>query len=307
MGFWEHQKEFAGHKIKEYEPGKKLPDPSKSIPRLTVEYESEDTIIELFQSLLGDDNAGRLPALVIGAWDPEEMFEAPPDDLLEALVAAAPQLPNLTALFFGDVTSEECEVSWIQQTDLSPLWSAFPKLEHFRVRGSDGLSLGKMELEHLKSLTIETGGLQKKVVQEVLTAKLPMLEELTLYLGTDSYGANVTVEDLAPLLSGGLFPKLQHLGLCDSYIADKIAQAVADSEIVKRIQSLDLSLGTMGDEGGKALLASPAIAQLKKLDLHHHYMSTEVMKEFKAWKSPKVNLRDQEDEDEYGRYVAVGE
>src|SRR4029450_3570514 len=59
---------------------------------------------------------------------------------IEALVNARDRLPNLTALFLGDVTFEDCEISWITQTDVSPLLSAYPNLRHFGVRGSNNLS-----------------------------------------------------------------------------------------------------------------------------------------------------------------------
>lgn len=64
--------------------------------------------------------------------------------------------------------------------------------------------------------------------------------------------------------------------------------------------------GTLGDEGGQALLDRPAITNLKKLDLHHHYLSDEMRKRFQSLPI-EVDVSGQESEDDYGRYVAVGE
>src|SRR5262249_24983775 len=169
------------------------------------------------------------------------------DSVVEALVAARDRLPKLRAIFFGDIIRDENEISWIRQGDLSPLLAAYPLLEIFVVRGgTDELSLGSLKHDMLKSLIIQSGGLDAGVVREVAAADLPELEHLELWLGTDSYGGNATVADLAPILEGGLFPKLKYLGLRNSQIADRIARAIATASVVERIRVLDLSMGTFG-------------------------------------------------------------
>jgi hypothetical protein len=232
--------------------------------------------------------------------------------VVKALVAAADQLPALTRLFFGDVTMEESEISWIKQTEVGKLLMAYPRLEHFGVRGGTDLSFQKLTRhDALKSLIVETGGLSRKVVQQILAADLPALEHLELWLGAAEYGADTTVADLQPLLTGDRFPNLRYLGLRDSEIADELAVALAHSPLLARIKILDLSLGTLGDVGAEALLNSPAVAGLEKLDLHHHYCSKKMMKRLKALPIPvdasDRQEADEEDEGEAIRYVAVGE
>jgi hypothetical protein len=144
------------------------------------------------------------------------------------------------------------------------------------------------------------------VLHQIATAKLPALEHLQVFLGSDDYGWDGSLDDVRPLFQEGLFPKLTYLGLCDSEIADDLAKAVVDAPVLKQLKVLDLSQGTLGDEGGRALLACEAIRQLEKLDLHHHYMSDDVMQQFQALPI-EVDVSEQEDEDDYGRYVAVGE
>lgn len=305
MVFAQHAESFGGKRVVEYDPEKPLPDPGKSIPRLVVDYDSDQTMLALFSRLLDDPKADQLTGLVIGRWSPET-FEDAPDELVEALVASAPRLPNLRALFFGDITFEECEVSWLQLGDLSPLWEAFPQLEELRIRGSSGLELGKIEHRHLKSFTLECGGLGRDVLQSIVAAKLPELEKLLIYLGDGGYGWDGTLQDVMPLLNGELFPKLKYLGLCDSDIADEIAVAAANSPILNRLETLDLSQGTLGDEGAAALLASSAIRQLKKLDLTHHFISEELQAQLKALPLEVILDEPQSRDDDY-RYVAVGE
>jgi hypothetical protein len=71
--------------------------------------------------------------LIIGAWDFESSIN--PDGFVQTLVELKDTFKNLKALFIGDITAEEQEISWIQQSDLSPLFAAFPNLEFFQARG----------------------------------------------------------------------------------------------------------------------------------------------------------------------------
>ncbi len=301
----EHATEFAGLKVVDYERGGTLHDLESTAYALRVDYDDDHSATDLLRELLADAGADRLQGVVVGVWA-GEMYDVSSAEIVEVLTAAAPQLVSLRALFLGDVISEENEISWIKQSDLSPLWNAYPKLEHLLVRGSEGLSLGKIDLPFLKSLIIECGGLPKNVLADIAGANLPELEHLELYLGTGEYGADSSIDDVRLLLAGDRFPKLTHLGLRDSEMADEVAQAVAGSTILKQIKVLDLSLGTLGDVGGRALLECPDLKNLEKLDLHRHYLSEELMSQLQALPI-EVDVSQRETDEEYGRYVAVGE
>src|SRR5262249_10086031 len=202
------------------------------------------------------------------------------------------------------------EISWIEQSDVSPILAAYPELEHFGVRGAQGLSLGTLRHGRLKSLVVQSGGLPAELVRDVAAADLPELEPLELWLGEEQYAGTSTPSHLAPILSGGLFPKLRYLGLRDAERADEIAAAVATAPITERIRALDLSLGTLSDQGAMALLASPAVARLEKLDIHHHFVSKEMVKRLKAL-GIRVDASDPKEpdvyDDEVHRYIAVSE
>jgi hypothetical protein len=294
---------FAGRPVADFAADQDF-DFQAQVPRLRVEYDSEVTAVDLLGALLAAGSADQIAALVIGAWS-GELYDTPPDEVIEALVAASDQLASLQALFVGDISMEENEVSWIHQSDLSALWQAFPRLEVLGIRGSNGLSLGQVKHNHLRELTIECGGLPKDVLAELSKASLPSLEHLELYLGDSGYGWDGTVADLAPLLSGKLFPKLKYLGLRNSEIADEVAKAAAAAPIVERIETLDLSLGTLGDEGAEALLA--AIKKLRRLDLHHHYITSADLISRLSNLGLDVDLSEVQTEGDYGRYVSVGE
>lgn len=302
-----YAKEFAGKQVVEWKKKTGIARPDLFHYRITLDYEEGESGVEwtdLFDAFLEDPNAARLTGLVVGAWG-SEMYNEATDTVTAALVAARERLPALKALFVGDITSEECEISWIKQDNMDPLLAAYPDLEHFRVRGGQGLSFGALRHNKLQSLILETGGMDAEIVRSVCAAHLPELTHLELWLGTDGYGGNTTLKDLQPLLSGDLFPKLTYLGLRDSEIADEIAVALASSPLLARIQTLDLSLGTLGDTGAQALLQSHSLAtSLKKLDLHHHYISPALVAQLKNL-SLEVDVKDVQTGDD--RYVAVGE
>jgi len=304
-----HIERFAGKKVIDWDLEVGIKSPETTLYRLSISYDGTDnaTWSDRFADFLNDPAVGAVTGLVVGMW--VRGFGSPNDSarVVEAIAAARGKLPLLTAIFLGDIIYEESEISWIQQTDVSPLFEAYPSLEHFRVRGGNPLRLGKRRSQHLKELGIESGALDSSVVQDVLRSDLPALEHLELWLGDSTYGANTTVEDLAPLFTGQLFPNLRYLGLRYSEITNEIALALAQSPLLARLRVLDLSFGFLGDIGAAALLASPAIRMLEKLDIHHHYCSEEMIEQLKAL-SIEVDVSDrQEEENGYSRYVAVRE
>jgi hypothetical protein len=308
MTISEHAETFAGLPIQEYERDGGLKAPQLHAWLLTLGddyYDAPEPLSGLIERFAAEKGADRVQAIVIGTF--EEMAEkGGSDQTVKALVAAAARLTSLKALFFGDITYEECEISWIVQTSMAPLLQAYPRLEEFRVRGGTGLAFDKIQHATLRSLIIETGGLDSKIVRDVAAADLPALEHLELWLGDDNYGADWKLDDLRPILDGKAFPQLKVLGLRDSDRADEIATALATAPILERIHTLDLSLGTLGDQGADALLASPALKKLERIDLHHHYMSEAMARRFEAL-DIEVDLSDRQEGDEEDRFVAVGE
>jgi hypothetical protein len=304
VGIYDHIETFCGKKVVEFNSNEPL-DPDLYVYKIGEEYEDEHPITERLASLLADPRTEELKGLVLGAWS--GVWEGgSSDELVDAVAAAAPQLPNLVGLFLGDIVGEECEISWINQCDISALWEAYPNLQTITVRGGNELSLGNLTHGALQSLTIECGGLPQSVLNEIVQAKLPALERLELYLGTDGYGWDGSIADLQPIFESKLFPKLKYLGLRDSEIADEIAKTIATAPVLAQLEELDLSLGTLGDEGAKALLESAGVKRLKRLNLRHHYCSEKVAKELQNLPC-EVDVDDRQDEGRYGRYVAVGE
>jgi hypothetical protein len=299
----ENLTELAGRPVVDFDLSTGIAKPRNVVYRVRSEY-GGPSFQELLTGFLEDPRVSEIPALVIGVFD----FEASDDtrDIVRTLVANRERLVNLRTLFLGDITSEEQEISWIQQSDISSLWEAFPQLEHLQVRGGQNLSLGTIRHANLRVLILESGGLPATVVRQVASADLPRLEHLELWLGTEDYGGDSTLADLGPIL-GDRFPSLRRLGLRDSESMDHIAAAVVDSPVMDRIEVLDLSFGILSDVGGAALLASPKLARLKKLDLHYHFLSNDMIRAFERL-GIEVDLSDPRAEtDGEDRYIAVSE
>ncbi|WP_330241699.1 STM4015 family protein [Streptomyces sp. NBC_00525] len=300
--------------------GKPAAAPPASLPaadsvawRLDCAWEGPD-FPELWRHFLDTVDPAGVRALLIGPWWAENYSPLTP--VIELLAADAGRFPALRGLFLADVVGEECEVSWLQMCDITPVLEAFPRLEELVVRGGgSGLNEETLELlpvrhEALRSLRFESGGLPAAVVRAVGACELPALERLELWLGSQWYEGDATMADVEPLLSGAAFPRLRHLGLQNSEFQDEIAAAVASAPVVAQLDSLALSLGTLGDEGALALLNGQPLTHLSSLDLDHNYLSEPVrarVEELCAREGIEVELEEADDWDPDSRYVAISE
>lgn len=311
MTISKHLTEFAGYPLLEWTPDlETVSNPSGVAFTLRLTWQEPGgggtaVWVQKFTTLLSRPYASEIEALVVGMWGWDESV----DRVVEAIAASREKLPNLKAIFVGDITYEENEISWINQGDLAPLLRAFPTLEHFGARGSDNLKLGDIDMPKLKSLRIETGGMNLSIIETILKAKLPELETLVLWLGSPDYGATFTLDDLKPFYDPKQFPNLKHLGLCNSEIADAIAIFMATAPLLQRLDVLDLSMGTLSDEGALALLTSPHIKSLKKLDIHYHFCSDAMVSKLRDLKTVgvEVDISDGQFAEDGWRFIMVGE
>lgn len=251
----------------------------------------------MIDEILADPELSELEELVIGCWG--ESWDNGAQPIIDGIVEHSDKFSQIKSLFIGDMDYEECEVSWIEQADYGKLWAALPSLEKLTIKGSTNLSLGDVQHENLKSLEIICGGLPKEVIAGIGEAKLPALESLKLYIGVEDYGFDGNIEDIANMLMNSDFPNLKTLGIKDSEIQDDVAKVVTKSKYMSQIEVLDLSLGTLTDEGGQVLLDTlPDYENIKEVNLEYHYMSEDMMAKLKAL-SADVDVSEKQEDDEY--------
>ncbi|GAA1387355.1 STM4015 family protein [Catellatospora chokoriensis] len=307
MTIGSHITTFAGRPVAEYPADLGKASRAGTAWRLEdPDYDNSGQFQERLEALAAEDWANQVTALVIGNWG-GAYESAPPIGLLATVL---PRFTRLRALFLGEMTYEECEISWIQHSDITPLLEALPGLEVLTVRGATDLSLKPLRHPSLRELTIESGGLPADVVRAVAECDLPALTHLELWLGTENYGGDADVDDLAPILAGTRLPALTSLGLRDAEIADLVAVALAGAPVVARLRELDLSLGMLSDEGAAALLAGQPLTHLRKLDLHHHFISAPVLERLTAELGAagvELDVSGADERDWSDRYIAVSE
>ncbi|MFE9773262.1 STM4015 family protein [Streptomyces sp. NPDC005931] len=291
-------------------PAPQLPAPASVAWRLTAEWEVP--FEQVWSRFLSDVRTEEVTALVVGAWW-EEWDEHGINPVLDLLTAEAHRLPRLRALFLADVESEETEISWIRQGDAGRVLRVWPGLRELGLRGAEDLVLEPLRHTELRTLRIESGGLPPAPVRALAACDLPALRRLELWLGTAWYGGDCTAADVRTLVASlGTCPELRHLGLRNSDIQDDIAAVVSAAPVVAGLESLDLSMGVLSDEGGAALLTGQPLTHLRSLDLGHHFMSEEMTDRLREALEPHgVSLtltparrRGHRPEQ---RYVAVGE
>ncbi|MFD0313316.1 STM4015 family protein [Streptomyces flavalbus] len=286
MSYVEHLRELHGLAAYDFPPPDgpgDLPEAGAVAWRLSVNpyaSDAKENFGELWDRFLDTVDPAGVRALVVGQWG--EPYDNDSGVVVRRLVDAKDRLTGLRAVFIGDLEMEEAEISWIEQSDVTPVLDAYPLLEELGVRGGTGLRFPAVRHERLRTLSFEAGGLPGEVVRGVAASELPALEYLELWFGVEEYGGDATVADLAPILGGGRFPALHHLGLRNSEIQDEIAAAVASAPVVAQLRSLDLSLGVLTDEGLTALLDGQPLTHLTWLDLRHNFVSDAVAQRARA-------------------------
>ncbi len=242
-----------------------------------------------------------LRELKVGLFDTED---GQPDygKFLKAMAKAG--LPRTLRKLDFDIG--DFQISWATLGNVSPLYPQLANLEELRIE-TGKVELGNIKLPNLQRFEIVTGGFTRGNMKSVSSASWPKLHTLTLYFGSKHYGGNCTIADLQTVLSGKGLGKLKHLTLCNAEFEDDIAKAVVSAKIVRQLETLDLSRGTMTDAGAEALIAGAAkLSHLKSLDVSHNFISPAACKKLrKALKNAEVGGQERPDA-EY-RYVQVAE
>ena len=192
--------------------------------------------------------------------------------------------PGLRALHLGDLTDTNVDMAHHVIGDVgAAITKAFPNLETLLLHSGDQSWRGEgqtflasgLDLPRLRTLTIETCAMTTERLAGILAAELPALERLELWFGSRDYDAIYEIGDLGPLLhEADRFPTVRHLGLRNSELADIFAPAIVFSKIAARLETLDLSMGTLTDVGANILVDHASqLRNLTKLDVSQSYVT----------------------------------
>lgn len=235
----------------EYQPGAGFDGDLAEVLGQVLEHPSGRYIVEASFQSNGDPNEDNLQSLI------------------DVLAAKAP--PTLRKLTFGDNIDQ---ISWHHTGDLGNLWAGVPNLQTLEIETGE-LEVGTVVAPKLERAVIITGGLTASCARGLATAQFPNIQHLEIYYGDPNYGGNATIEDVMPLLERGDLAKLRYLGLKNAMFANELARLVPRAKVTQSLETLDLSLGAMTDEGAKYLAESaPALAHLKTLNLNRNFLTS---------------------------------
>lgn len=244
------------------------------------EYDNGKGPETMIEEILAHEAFPKLDELVIGDWGAWERSCQP---IIDGIIENKEKFSHLQKVFIGNMDMEACEVSWILQGNYSKLWVAMPQLKELTIKGSNELVLGEICHEELEALTIICGGLPVSVIQSIQNAKLPKLKKLLLFIGVERYGFDGDENTIKELLTQAQFPELTYLGITNSEIQDELTEVVLGSKFMEQITTLDLSNGTLTDKSGALLLEKiPQYPNIRKLDIHHNYLSVNMAKKLEA-------------------------
>ena len=121
---------------------------------------------------------------------------------------------------------------------------------------------------------------------------------MILYVGVEDYGFEGDLEIFRSLFSKERFPKLTYLGLVNSEEQDNIVEMFLQSDILPQLETMDISAGTLKDEGAQLLLDNlDKISHLKFIDMSYNYLSKDMKKKLQALPM-KIDVSDTQDADE---------
>ena len=205
---------FAGLPVSDYTSGDTGADaadlpPADSVAwRIATDWDDSHPFTELWTAFLDTVAADRVRAVVIGSWWGDDYSDVRP--VLDALIASADRLPALRALFLGDMRSEECEISWIQQDDVTPVLEAYPGLEEFTVRGcgTGPRASGRCAMSACGSWRSSPAGCRPRSSAAVGASDLPALQPPGAVARHRRLRRRRHADDLAPILAGARLPAL---------------------------------------------------------------------------------------------------
>ncbi|BAY82604.1 pentapeptide repeat protein [Calothrix parasitica NIES-267] len=289
-----HATTFANREVIEFEPKIGITETANTAYAIRVadwDFASKPILsTEKLEILQQNPLAHQIEALVIGFWYTKGL------SLIDAFLNASENLTNLKALCIGDIHDREYYLT--ENINISYLLLAYPNLEVIKISFSNfisytynknrlGLEINSIRHENLKALIIECEIIDFELIYEIYNLELPTLEYFELWSITNENGSTLSRLGIKELMQVfyKIFPKLKYLGIrnCKNNLEDlnHVPFGIVESSIIENLVELDLSMGSINDEGAEALLNCPSIKNLDTLDVSDNYLSDEMVERLK--------------------------
>ena len=198
------------------------------------------------------------------------------------------------------------DISWFTVAGMGSLSRGAPELSELTLYAGDFLDLEELELPHLRSLAIRTGGLRRSRLAALLDRPWPAIDRLELWFGREQYGADVDVPDLRPILDGTAFPNLRWLGLMNAEFTDELCAELYRAKVLPQLEGLSLAMGCLSANGASHVIAHGGVYRhLRELDLSKQLLDDRSLESL-GRVLPQANLRAQRGNRHY-RYAMIGE
>jgi len=290
---------FNGQKTQEF-------NPEKGIENTNIAYKITWDTSDDFEIFLKDPKVSEIKSIVFKNFEIKR--------IIGLMDKCQDKLQNLTGLFFGEVNWDENENSFFEENaDFGLLIKGLPNLEIFKIRAGFKLEFSTLNHSKLKALTVYANG---QVFDAIANANLPNLEHLELWTEDE------TVKSIQNAYRGNNkknhLPSLKYLGVRKCFVANDLTVQMQGDQILKQIETLDLSEGLFSNIGAQAFLENSDMLLLKKINLNHNYIADELAEKLiqKFGKSINIGLRnpvpiDVEtkdfERDDYNNYVDICE
>jgi uncharacterized protein (TIGR02996 family) len=220
---------------------------------------------EMLWDLLRHPSSRFLRELVIGC----HAFGDQNNELMVDLLLRAGPHPPLRLLELADFDQTEIDnidISRAPIGDMSRLGACYPLLEDIVLKGSD-VELGSLHLPRARRFALRTSSMTKRMLASITRASWPVLEELELWFGDPEtgYGAECEHADARTIFAAAL-PKLRALAVRNAMFSDELVPDIVAWPGSRQLEQLDFALGTLSDEGARALIAGKAaLPKLERL------------------------------------------
>jgi hypothetical protein len=227
--------------------------------------------------------------------------------LLDTL--AGYSIPTLRRLELGalDFSHGETEVSWVALG--TGAGQTFDADRYTTTPNPMRLELGEIRMPELRAFSVHVTDLRRTQLESIVYASWPKLERLDVWFG-DRASSDCTPVDAVKLIESleTLPANLRSLGLGNAEFTDDLIEPLAESEVLRRLTTLDLSRGCLTDEGA-AILRDHDVAfrHLDRLLLDKSHLSADGVARVEGICREVSVVGQRELLDDDGRYVDVGE